>query len=282
MKILRVPLSIVGFIYEAYRSKFNGFRNKFEVFKILFLLSIKSRINIPRDKIVFQDIFEFRVATYNYNTLLFLFREIFLSYDYYFKVNKNSPKIIDCGANIGMSILFFKKVYPDCEILAFEPNPSAFSLLQKNVSVNNLKNVTLFNFGLSDNEGTIEFYLGKEKGSLIGSILRERGGENVLRIKTCKLSNFILDKHYDLIKIDVEGAEWKIIQELCKSNLLNSSDKYIIEYHHRINHESSIFSKFISVFEEHQFDYNLRSHFVESNCFQDILINIYVDNAGNN
>ena len=51
-----------------------------------------------------------------------------------FILQNHLHKFIDCGANIGISILFFKKQYPDCTIMAFEPNPHAFPLLEKNVN----------------------------------------------------------------------------------------------------------------------------------------------------
>ena len=44
-------------------------------------------------------------------------------------ININSPVILDVGANKGQSIDFFKSIYPDCLIYAFEPNPRLFTAL---------------------------------------------------------------------------------------------------------------------------------------------------------
>jgi tRNA1(Val) A37 N6-methylase TrmN6 len=57
------------------------------------------------------------------------------------------PYIIDCGSHIGISIMFFKKHYPDSTILSFEPDPDIFQLLKKNITINKLNNVTLINKG---------------------------------------------------------------------------------------------------------------------------------------
>jgi len=49
-----------------------------------------------------------------------LFDEIFIGKIQYFKSQRPDPFIIDCGGNIGMSVLFYKMIYPDSEILVFE------------------------------------------------------------------------------------------------------------------------------------------------------------------
>src|SRR5260370_28727380 len=52
-----------------------------------------------------------------------LYREIFLARAYFFRSEASSPLIFDCGSNIGLSILFFKHLYPNCRIVSFEPDP---------------------------------------------------------------------------------------------------------------------------------------------------------------
>ena len=51
------------------------------------------------------------------------------------------PFIIDCGANIGLSVIYLKNLYPDAEIVAFEPDEQNFQLLQKNIASFGFKNV---------------------------------------------------------------------------------------------------------------------------------------------
>ncbi|SHL96074.1 FkbM family methyltransferase [Chitinophaga sp. CF418] len=52
---------------------------------------------------------------------------------YRFKADTDAPYIIDCGANIGLSILYFKWLYPKAKVLAFEPDGDNLVILQKNV-----------------------------------------------------------------------------------------------------------------------------------------------------
>ena len=259
----------------VYNSPYSQVKDKFNAFIILNVLYIKSKlIPNPKEEITFK-IFKYKVSAYSYGTLFYLFKEIFLNNEYYFKSNNPELKIIDCGANIGMSILYFKSIYPDCSIIAFEPNPFAFSLLKKNVEQNNLQGVTLYNTGLSDDNKVVEFFLPKNKGSLTGSLNRDRGGSNTIKIKTEKLSDYLKLDMFDLVKMDVEGGEMIVLNDLRNSKVIKNSRRYIIEYHHKMDRAKSNLSKFILPFENNDFEYNVKTSFGKVGEFQDILINAY-------
>lgn len=266
---------IIKFVIQAKRSKYK-FSEKLEVFRILLSNHFKSKFHKNNNEIN-QKIFGFKVTAYKYSTLQYLFNEIFLSNEYYFDTSKSSPNVIDCGANIGMAILFFKKIYPNCSIKAFEPNPYAFKLLEKNIRQNSLTNIQLFNIGLSNVDGEIDFFMGADKGTLSGSFISERGGKNKIIVKTQKLSDIIDAEKFDLIKIDIEGAETQVIENLITEGKIGQSNRYIIEYHHRINGEKSHLSNFIKHFENNNYEYNIRSNFSRIGGFQDILLHIYKD-----
>ena len=64
---------------------------------------------------------------------------------------KKGDVVIDCGANIGYYSLLFSKLVGDSgKVFAFEPDPTNFSLLQKNLKENNIKNVIALNLAVSD------------------------------------------------------------------------------------------------------------------------------------
>jgi FkbM family methyltransferase len=259
-------------ILSAKKSEYN-FKEKLVVFNTLNFLYFKSIFYKNNDE-VSQEIFGFKVTAYNYNTLFFLFKEIFITKDYFFQSDTKTPKIIDCGANIGMSILYFKFIYPDCSIVAFEPNPRAFYLLKKNIEQNKLKNVELHNLALSDKMGEIDFYSGEDNEILLASTTKERGGKKSVKIRTQKISNYLNDT-VDLIKIDIEGSENQVLKDLVLSKTINNSKKYIIEYHHKMNNNKSSFSAFTEAFEKSGFDYNIKTSFNKIGVFQDILLYIY-------
>ena len=121
------------------------------------------------------DIAGHNVKFLTFDNLLFLFNEVFLNQEYCFTTNKKSPFIIDCGSNIGMSVLYFKMIYPNSEILAFEPDKDAFGCLAENIKANNLHAVLPNQKALSNKEGSVDFYYDQDNpGSLHMSTLKER------------------------------------------------------------------------------------------------------------
>lgn len=271
--IFNFPKTILSHFSIARQCHFKSFKDKYEVFRVLNSIYIKSKF-YKKESPVTQKIFGFSTNAYDYNALMFLFKEVFIGNEYYFKSENNTPLIFDCGANIGMSILYFKKLFPNASIVAFEPNPQAFSLLKKNVEGNKLTNVTIHNIGLSSISGTIDFYLGSDSGSgsLVGSIFKERGGKNLIKVQTSKLSDFFSTNNVDLVKIDIEGAETQVLDDLFSTNSISKAKQYIIEYHHRIDGKKSDLSSFLLLLERSNYEYNLKAEFDGVSQFQDILI----------
>jgi FkbM family methyltransferase len=76
------------------------------------------------------------------------------------------PAIFDCGANIGMATLYFKWLYPNARIEAFEADPTAFAVLEMNIARNRLTNVTAHNCALWDENGQIEFFVDRAQPAL--------------------------------------------------------------------------------------------------------------------
>src|SRR5436190_6322828 len=100
-----------------------SFAQKARVFFTLLRFQIKNKLKRGKNAVIRENFFGYKVKGYDYSALSFLFNEVFISNDYYFKSSPRQPVIIDCGANIGMSVLYFKKLYPQSKIIAFEANP---------------------------------------------------------------------------------------------------------------------------------------------------------------
>lgn len=60
-----------------------------------------------------------------------MFNKIFKRQIYNFQIDNPAPYIIDAGANIGLGVIYFKKLFPDAEIIAFEPDPNIFAVMKK-------------------------------------------------------------------------------------------------------------------------------------------------------
>lgn len=221
----------------------------------------------------------FRINSFTYPTLIFLIDEIFVARSYYFKALCESPLIVDLGSNIGVSVLFFKWLYPRARIIAFEPDSETFGLLKKNVEENHLKDVRLYNMAVYDSESTIPFYYDPDApGQFAMSTRKERLPKASRTVQSTLLSSYI-EEQVDFLKMDIEGAEIKVIGELSAHNKLRSVKEMVIEYHHHITPETNELSEILNMLEENGFGYQLTSQRLtgpfERGEFQDILIYAY-------
>ncbi len=137
---------------------------------------------------------------------------------------KTGPKyIIDCGANIGLSVLDLNKRYPDSEIIAFEPHPTIFRILKKNTR--EFRNVNCIQSALWNKDGTIQLNsIDSDASSITEDVL---GGEK-LEVRTESLKKYI-NKPVDFLKIDIEGAEYEVLIDIKKK--LFYVKNIFIEYH---------------------------------------------------
>ena len=249
---------------------------KWSIFKILTHLRIKGNSLPSPSEPVSINIFKHKIFGYDFQALDFLFKEVYIAKDYNFVSTKESPVIIDCGSNIGMSVSYFKSLYPKSKIIAFEANPDAHYLLKKNCDENGFVNTQINNVALADFDGHISFFISEYKGTLTGSVLPSRGGTKELKITAVKLSDYIKDlDQIDLVKMDVEGAEMPIIRDSHQTGSLSKINELIVEYHHNMPNEESSLSEFLQIFESSGFDYSIRTNFFDLKAFQNILIHFY-------
>lgn len=127
-----------------------------------------------------------------------------------FKSANSSSTIFDIGANIGWYTLNFAQIPEVNKIFSFEPIPRTYDYLKKHLELNNIQNVSAFNFGFSDTiDEKIFYWTEKEHGSASMENIQERSEINKVKCKVTTLDHFMKDKDIavDLIKCDVEGAE---------------------------------------------------------------------------
>lgn len=166
---------------------------------------------------------------------LFIYDEIFQKEIYRFKSETPKPLILDCGANIGLSLIYFKHLFPDATIIAFEPDPLIFEILSNNISAFQLQEVRLLNNALWEEEGEFDFYA---EGADGGRLLKDDDtADGRIKIKALQLSKF-LDRPVDLLKIDIEGAEYEVLKQ-CESVLYNVG-RIFVEYHSAVNKEQRL------------------------------------------
>jgi FkbM family methyltransferase len=216
----------------------------------------------------------FRIAHFDRHTLRHLYREIFARQYYYFKSENEEPIILDCGANIGMASLYFKWLYPKSRVIAFEPDPTTFNLLQKNLSGNRL-DVETHNCALWDADGDLEFFIDStHPGSLLMSTDPSRSIAESIKVPARKLSDFI-EGPVDFLKLDVEGAEHRVLKDLAQAGKLKLIRRMVVEYHHRIGQQKSCLAGFLRELEGAGFEYQIhasRYPLISQGVFQDMLI----------
>jgi FkbM family methyltransferase len=146
--------------------------------------------------------------------------------------------ILDVGANEGHWSMYMASKHPGASIVAIEPNPVPRELMLKNFESNALDNVTVLPVAICDEGGTLEFETIDNVTSL-GSFKIDRTGRPWLtddRIKKISVSCCRLDDveavrdavQIDLLKIDVEGAEVRVLQSAMEA--LRKTKRIEVEY----------------------------------------------------
>jgi FkbM family methyltransferase len=175
------------------------------------------------------------------------FKEIFVDEIYKFNSENKEPIIFDCGANVGTSCLYFKQLFPNAKIKAFEADPMIANVLKSNLAKNGISDVEVINKAVWIDDGGIEF--GSE-GADGGSI---NASGNKIKIDSIRLQDF-LDKEpeVDLLKIDIEGAEYEVLKD-CANSLSNVKNIFV-EYH-SWNSSTQKLSEILEVLEMNNFRY---------------------------
>lgn len=237
--LLTAPFQLARLAWVAGRNRYRG-RERWEVFRVLAALWLKTTVARPRGQACRQRLFGFEVEASSYELLLKLFKEIFLAEPYAFVPATAAPLIIDGGANIGMAVVYFKKHFPEAHILAFEPSPEAFRLLARNVAANHLRGVELHNVALAATAGELPFYVEADGASLTGSLLPQATGVPPVRVPARRLADYLpATAPVELLKLDVEGAEASLLADLDQAGLLTRFRQVIVEFHYRIGSAES-------------------------------------------
>ena len=126
---------------------------------------------------------------------------------------KDEVVMVDLGAHIGKYTLYFAKLFKSLKVIAVEPDPTNFITLRKAVKANNLENVTIENCACADIDGKTQLYISFKSG--VHSLIKRPETVATVTVKCKSLDNLVSEqklKSVDIIKIDVEGAEYKVLK----------------------------------------------------------------------
>jgi len=169
-----------------------------------------------------------------------------------FTTEKETPVILDCGANIGISVLNYRRRYPRASITAFEPDPLAARALRRNLSVNSAGDVRVVEAAVWIEPGRAPFFVEGADGGRI--LLGEMAP--VTTVECVDLKDFLVDP-VDLIKMDIEGAEYKLIPHI--ADRLSLVGNLVVECH-LSNGDVTSFARLLQVLGDAGFSVSVNSY----------------------
>ena len=228
-------------------------------------------------------ILDMHVTYFDHYWLVEMFEEIFLRRHYYFESQYPHPLIVDVGSNIGIAILFFKRLYPASRVIAFEPDPATFAVLERNVRDNGLDGVRTVNEAVYDGSERLDLHGDRDTpGSPQQTIRSGRLAGGTTSVPASRLSNHLAEP-VDFLKIDVEGAEGVVMQDLEESGKLRLVRRLVVEYHHHLDPGEDGLSSLLAALERNGFGYQLEARLASSAApagqYQNVLVYGYLKEA---
>lgn len=183
-------------------------------------------------------------------SFLSTYQELFVNKIYEFESKKNNPIILDFGANIGLSVLYFKSLYPSSTIIAYEADPDIYQSLKKNVG--DLPSVILHNKAVWNENTALSFHSEGADGGRIST----KGKLGLIDVDAVNVIDVLETSNADFIKMDIEGAE-SIVIPACKGRLGNAKHIFC-EYHSKVN-EAQELDFILSVLRDEGFRLHIQS-----------------------
>lgn len=224
-----------------------------------------------------------RIKYSDASTFISSFQEIFVDEIYALgKLRESNPVVLDCGANIGLSALYFAVKY-NAQVYAFEADPLIYECLLDNISGLHQhcggKIVAVNKAVWIDDEG-VDFDV---EGGHSGQI-RQKGHDLVkhsIKVPSVSLRDTISElPHVDFLKIDIEGAENTVIPDC--AGVLGAVDRIFIEWH-SVADAPQMLGEILNQLKKEGFRYHIKEAFisdspfvgVEKMCGMDLQLNIF-------
>jgi len=182
-------------------------------------------------------------------------REVF-STDYFQKIISEDMTIIDIGANIGYYALLESQLASKGHVYAIEPVLKNYTLLMKNIALNQCKNISTHNFAIGNFNGYLDMNIYDKSN---WSSFTKIPGENI--IDTIQVPLFTLDEFIKshlphnphFIRMDVEGFEYEIIMGSLKTLKMAGPLIFCIEMHPRLMSREKVLA-IIKIMKENGFN----------------------------
>jgi FkbM family methyltransferase len=241
---------MAGFLHTLFAQPAKHWINLVSIPEYRQYYRLRSRYRgFPRFTPIQVSLHDWKVYAPDADSLVSMYRDIFLNQVYAFRSEHASPRILDLGANIGLSVLYFKQIFPKALITAFEADPYIYAYLERNLRENEITDVETINRAAWNSMGRLTFI---PEGADAGYIRQPEAGSSAMRpenlhrqveIEAEDMSLFLRGKRYDFIKMDIEGAE-TIVLPACQE-VLQTTRYVFVEFHSRVG-EPQRFAEIIS------------------------------------
>lgn len=163
-----------------------------------------------------------KMRLFNNADTQFVLKEIWVSRAYEPVVQLHPEAVLDLGGNQGLTGCWFLNRYPDLqELVIYEPEPSCFALLKLN-----LPEAALHQEAIGSEDGIMR--LSVDEGVMNARVSADGLGEEVKVVAMRRL----LQKQWDIVKMDIEGAEWEVFEDLLHDkSLLRACGYWMVEFH---------------------------------------------------
>lgn len=241
--------SVVKNVWNGAIKKINSlFYNPYKQVNINWL-KLKYYKHLPTGKLRKHRIKGKYIYFYNATEFLHGLKEIFLDKIYSQELSEN-PLIIDCGANIGLSVIYMKELYPKATIIGFEPDQKNFELLEKNIASYGYNDVTIRKEAVWIENTDISF----TSDASMSSKIEVNNLVTSNKVKAIRLKDYLNNK-IDFLKIDIEGAEFKVLVDI--EDKLHLVNNLFLEYHGMYNQQHEL-TNIISILSKNGFKYYIK------------------------
>ena len=141
----------------------------------------------------------------------YVFRKVFLLEEY-FLPHQNPRFVIDAGANVGISAVYFASLYPQATIFCVEPEPANIRQFGKNTR--HYSNIKLFPGALWSRKASLA--IANPGADSVGFVIREQTGNAEPGVPAFSVTDLLVNapvQTVDILKIDIEGSEFRVFAD---------------------------------------------------------------------
>jgi len=213
-------------------------------------LLVSKYSHVPRFKKISIAINNRSIEVPDVASFLSTYEELFVNEIYKFESSESDLVILDFGANIGLSVLYFKYLHPSATVIAYEADPIIFQSLKKNVG--DLPGVILHNSAIWSENTCLNFCSEGADGGFVDM----EGGNLTIEVDAVDVREVLEASEAHFIKMDIEGAESIVIP--ASKGMLGRAKYIFCEYHSKKNKKQEL-NTILSILQDEGFRVHIQS-----------------------